>query len=296
MRLHDGAPRARSIGVSGECGPDQPSGGHDGAPAPTRWRPDRRRRPYLPAAQPLKPTPPARTAFRRSPCRPRTTIRWATRGANPAPIQASARTRLAAMPLLQVRRSKSTPFGRNRRPGRLPRRGARGPSTERCSSPFPFTERDAHGRDCYARVFSNVTRRCPRYRVPPGCDPISSRASDLRRAGIKRTDHPALERPRPPKKAPPSRPSPRSFSTTRCSTTPTFGAWWADCSWELARLLNSMRGRQAARKQRQLAETSVAPLVCERAGLKGCWRLRMCPQAIRILRATADSAGCWRCA
>src|SRR5215213_6460701 len=48
----------------------------------------------------------------------------------------------------------------------------------------------------------------------------------------------------------------------------------ADCSWELSRLLNSMRGRQAARKQLELAETSV-PLGCERAGLKGCWRLRM---------------------
>ncbi len=51
-----------------------------------------------------------------------------------------------------------------------------------------------------------------------------------------------------------------------------------------------MRGRQAARKQRELAETSV-PLDCERAGLKGWWRLRMCQQAIRILRATADLAG-----
>ena len=69
-----------------------------------------------------------------------------------------------------------------------------------------------------------------------------------------------------------------------------FGAGGADCSWELSRLLNSMRGRQAARKQRELAETSV-PLAWERAGLKGCWRLRMCQQAIRILRATADLAG-----
>jgi hypothetical protein len=47
-----------------------------------------------------------------------------------------------------------------------------------------------------------------------------------------------------------------------------------------------MRGRQAARKQLELAETSV-PLVCERAGLKGCSRLRMCQQAVKILRATA---------
>jgi hypothetical protein len=46
-----------------------------------------------------------------------------------------------------------------------------------------------------------------------------------------------------------------------------FGAWGADCSWELSRLLNSMRGRQAARKQLELAETSVA--LWGRAGLKG---------------------------
>src|SRR5436190_18428872 len=57
-----------------------------------------------------------------------------------------------------------------------------------------------------------------------------------------------------------------------------FGAGCADCSWELSRLLNSMRGRQAARKQLELAETSL-PLICERAGLKGCWRLRMCAKA-----------------
>jgi hypothetical protein len=65
-----------------------------------------------------------------------------------------------------------------------------------------------------------------------------------------------------------------------------FGAWGADCSWELPRLLNSMRGRQAARKQLELAETSV-PLAWEQAGLKGCWRLRMCQQAVSTLRATA---------
>src|SRR3954454_24537478 len=69
-----------------------------------------------------------------------------------------------------------------------------------------------------------------------------------------------------------------------------FGAWCADCSWELPRLLNSMRGRQAARKQLDLAETSVA-LVCERLGLNDCWRLRMCQHAVKILRATADLAG-----
>jgi len=51
-----------------------------------------------------------------------------------------------------------------------------------------------------------------------------------------------------------------------------------------------MRGRQAAGKQLELAESSL-PLVGERVGLKGCWRLSMCQQAIRILRATADLAG-----
>src|SRR3954454_10301610 len=60
------------------------------------------------------------------------------------------------------------------------------------------------------------------------------------------------------------------------------------CSWELSRLLNSMRGRQAARKQLELAEASV-PLVCERAGLKGWWRLRMCQQA-RLQRPGGASA------
>jgi hypothetical protein len=51
-----------------------------------------------------------------------------------------------------------------------------------------------------------------------------------------------------------------------------------------------MRGRQAARKQLELAETSV-PLAWERAGLKGWWRLRMCQQAVSTLPATADFAG-----
>jgi hypothetical protein len=69
-----------------------------------------------------------------------------------------------------------------------------------------------------------------------------------------------------------------------------FGAGRADCWWELARLLDCMRGRQAAGKQLGLAEGSV-PLAGERAGLKGCWRLRMCQPAIGILRATADLAG-----
>ena len=68
-----------------------------------------------------------------------------------------------------------------------------------------------------------------------------------------------------------------------------FGAGGADCSWELSRLLNSMRGRQAARKQRELAETGAAPR--GRLGLKGSSRERTCQAAIRTLRATADMAG-----
>ena len=70
-----------------------------------------------------------------------------------------------------------------------------------------------------------------------------------------------------------------------------FGVGRADCLWELARLLDSMRGRQAARRQLELAETSVPGLAREWAGLKGCWRLRMCQRAIRSLRAAADLAG-----
>jgi hypothetical protein len=68
-----------------------------------------------------------------------------------------------------------------------------------------------------------------------------------------------------------------------------FGADGADCSWELSRLLNSMRGRQAARKQRELAETGAPPR--GRLGLKGSSRERTCQAAIRTLRATADMAG-----
>jgi hypothetical protein len=72
-----------------------------------------------------------------------------------------------------------------------------------------------------------------------------------------------------------------------------FGAWVvAECSWELSRLLNSMRGRQATRKQRELAETVVEWVVVRgRAGLNGCSRERTCQAAIRTLRATADLAG-----
>ena len=63
----------------------------------------------------------------------------------------------------------------------------------------------------------------------------------------------------------------------------------AECSWELSRLLNSMQGRQAARKQRELAEAGSGRRGA--AGLKGCWRERTCQAAIRILRATAALAG-----
>jgi hypothetical protein len=70
-----------------------------------------------------------------------------------------------------------------------------------------------------------------------------------------------------------------------------FGAWCADCWWELPRLVKFHAGPSGGQKQRELAETSVALIVCERAGLKGCWRLRMCRRAIGILRATADLAG-----
>src|SRR4051812_16264286 len=50
-----------------------------------------------------------------------------------------------------------------------------------------------------------------------------------------------------------------------------------------------MRGRQAARKQRELAEAGAGRRGA--AGLKGCWRESTCQAAIRILRATAALAG-----
>ena len=58
---------------------------------------------------------------------------------------------------------------------------------------------------------------------------------------------------------------------------------------KLSRLLNSRAGRQAARKQLELAGTRSVPR--GRLGLKGSWRLSTCQQAIRTLRATADLAG-----
>src|SRR4051812_45720349 len=62
----------------------------------------------------------------------------------------------------------------------------------------------------------------------------------------------------------------------------------AECSWELSRLLKSMQGRQAARKQRACEAGSGRRGA---AGLKGCWRDSTCQAAIRILRATAALVG-----
>src|SRR5215216_2864289 len=67
------------------------------------------------------------------------------------------------------------------------------------------------------------------------------------------------------------------------------GVWGTPCRWELSRLLNSIRGRQAAKAKRELAGTE-SPLVDRGAGLKGSLRESMCQTAIRILRATAALA------
>src|SRR5207247_8256874 len=67
------------------------------------------------------------------------------------------------------------------------------------------------------------------------------------------------------------------------------GVWGTPCRWELTRLLNSIRGRQAAKAKRELAGTG-SPLVDRGAGLKGSLRESMCQTAIRILRATAALA------
>jgi hypothetical protein len=61
------------------------------------------------------------------------------------------------------------------------------------------------------------------------------------------------------------------------------------CRWELSRLLNSIKGRQAAKAKRELAGTGV-PAVVLGAGLNGSLRESMCQAAIRILRATAALA------
>ena len=69
------------------------------------------------------------------------------------------------------------------------------------------------------------------------------------------------------------------------------GANRTPCRWELSRLLNSIRGRQAAKAKRELAGTEGAPV--RGAGLKGWLRESMCQAAIRILRATAALAELW---
>src|SRR5712692_10381956 len=61
------------------------------------------------------------------------------------------------------------------------------------------------------------------------------------------------------------------------------------CRWELSRLLNSIKGRQAAKAKRELAGTDVPPLD-RGAGLKGSLRESIGQTAIRILRATAALA------
>ena len=61
------------------------------------------------------------------------------------------------------------------------------------------------------------------------------------------------------------------------------------CRWELSRLLNSLRGRQAATGGGEVAGTEVPPL-CRGAGLKGSLEESMCQAAIRIVRATAAFA------
>jgi hypothetical protein len=67
-----------------------------------------------------------------------------------------------------------------------------------------------------------------------------------------------------------------------------FGAWvGAECSWELSRLLNAMQGRQAARKQRELAEAGSGRRGA--AGLKGCWPERTCQAAIAASVENGDT-------
>src|SRR6266550_5906193 len=71
--------------------------------------------------------------------------------------------------------------------------------------------------------------------------------------------------------------------TVGCSSLP-WRLACTPCRWELSRLLSSIRGRQAAKAKRELAETGV-PSVERGAGLKGSLRESMCQAAIRILRA-----------
>jgi hypothetical protein len=84
------------------------------------------------------------------------------------------------------------------------------------------------------------------------------------------------------------------FTPGRCSRTDAhlfLGVGRTPCRWELSRLLNSIRGRQAAKAKRELAGTEVAPV--RGAGLNGSLRESMCQAAIRILRATAALAELW---
>src|SRR5260370_22436704 len=81
----------------------------------------------------------------------------------------------------------------------------------------------------------------------------------------------------------------------RCSRTDAHlfvGVGRTPCRWELSRLLSSIRGRQAAKAKRELAETGV-PSVERGAGLNGSLLESMCQAAIRILRATAAFAELW---
>src|SRR5919198_1367256 len=72
------------------------------------------------------------------------------------------------------------------------------------------------------------------------------------------------------------------------------GVGCTPCRWELSRLLNSIRGRQAAKATGELAGTEVPPVDLG-AGLKGSLRESMCQAATRILRATAAlAASVWR--
>ena len=82
----------------------------------------------------------------------------------------------------------------------------------------------------------------------------------------------------------------RSYSRRTLSSFLALGC--TPCRWELSRLLNSIRGRQAAKAKRELAGTEL-PLVDLGAGLKGWLRESMCQAAIRILRATAALAELW---
>src|SRR5439155_4865570 len=92
-------------------------------------------------------------------------------------------------------------------------------------------------------------------------------------------------------------------SSDRCSLTSSnapgrldahlfLGVGRTPCRWELSRLLNSIKGRQAAKAKRELAGTE-SPAVDLGAGLKGSLRESMCQAAIRILRATAALAALW---